>query len=333
MMDYTMFKELVKEKFMDYMPEEFRHGELTIKQVYKINGAKDGLYIYLDGANGAPTIYVDDMYESFKLSGNLEKEFRDTADLYATALREIPPIPVSRVTEGTQDKIYMMLINTESNQDILKEVPHREVNDTSVIYRILIGAGERSIASAVITNHIAGELGMGEEELFKLAAENTPKLFPPVVKHVSQVLYEILSDDGKMPEDVAEQAADRLCGAEELKMWIISNDKGVAGAVNMIFEKNLHELSMEINDDLYILPSSIHETIAVPASLGSPEELAETVFQVNMIEVDASERLSNQVYHYDRNARKLSMATDTPNKGVTHEISEIELVYDKEQKR
>jgi hypothetical protein len=332
MMDYTLFKELVNDKFMEYMPEEFKHGELRINKVNRINGTKDGLNIYLDGAKGAPTIYVDDMYKSFKDSGSLEDAFQEAADLYTMALRELPPIPVSSVTEGAQDKIYMVLINTESNKDILNNAPHREVNDTSVIYRIMVSDDERGPASTLITNDIAKVIGMSEEELFKIAVENTPKLFPPVVMPLSSMVTGILSEEGGMPENVADQAAERLRGESEL-MWIISNNRGVSGAVNMLFEKNLNELSKELGDDLYILPSSIHEVIAIPASLAVPEDLAEMVHQVNSEVVDESERLSNQVYHYDRAERKLSMATDSPNRGVTNEVAEVGFVYDTEQKR
>jgi hypothetical protein len=116
-------------------------------------------------------------------------------------------------------------------------------------------------------------------------------------------------------------------------MWIISNNKGVSGAVNMIFEKNLNELSKGLGDDLYILPSSIHEVIAIPASMADPEDLAEMVHQVNTEMVDVSERLSNQVYHYDRAERKLSMATDSPNRGIANAVADVGLVYDAEQKR
>lgn len=73
--------------------------------------------------------------------------------------------------------------------------------------------------------------------------------------------------------------------------------------------------------------------IAVPASMGDPEELANMVLEVNSSVVDVSERLSNQVYHYSRDDRKLSMATDTPNKGIMNAVADVELVYDKEQKR
>lgn len=67
--------------------------------------------------------------------------------------------------------------------------------------------------------------------------------------------------------------------------------------------------------------------------MGNPEKLAELVLQVNTTAVDVSERLSNQVYHYDRDARKLSMATDTPNKGIINAVEDVQLVYEKEQKR
>ena len=332
MMDYTMFKELVKDKFMDYMPEHLRGGSLSVDKVSKINGAKDGLHIYQEGEKGAPTIYVDDMYEKFKQNGDLEATLKKFADIYTEAVEKMPPIPVSLLADGAKDKIYMVIINTESNKDILKDAPHREVNDTSVIYRIMVSDDEKGIGSALITNHIAEEMGMNEEQLFKLAAENTPKLFPPVVKPMSQVIFGMLTENGGMPKDVAEQVVDGMKGENEL-MWIITNNKGVSGAVNMIFEKNLHELSKGMGDDLYILPSSIHEVIAVPASMGDPEELAEMVLQVNTDVVDVSERLSNQVYHYDREARKLSMATDTPNKSIVNAVAEVGLVYDKEQKR
>jgi hypothetical protein len=332
MMDYTIFKELVNDKFMEYMPEEFKQGELRINKINKVNGSKDGLSIYMEGANGAPTIYVDDMYKSFKDSGSLEEAFQEAAEFYTRAMRAMPQVSFSGVTEDAQDKIYMQLINTESNRELLGEAPHREVNDTSVIYRIMVSADEHSMSSALITNRIAGQLGMSEEQLFKIATENTPKLLPSVAKPMTEVVLDMFLKDG-MPRELAEKAVEELLCGGEMPMWVISNSKGSFGAVNMLFEKNLNELSKKLDDDLYILPSSIHEVIAVPAGMMIPEELAEMVNQVNGEVVDVSERLSNQVYHYDRAERKLSMATDSPNKGITNAVAEVGLVYDAEQKR
>ena len=37
MMNYEIFKEVVKEKFMDYMPEKFKGMELVAEPVEKVN--------------------------------------------------------------------------------------------------------------------------------------------------------------------------------------------------------------------------------------------------------------------------------------------------------
>ena len=64
------------------------------------------------------------------------------------------------------------------------------------------------------------------------------------------------------------------------------------------------------------MPSSIHEVIAVSADFGSPDELAKMVYEINMDQVDINDRLSNQVYCYDKDLRTLRLATDTINKSL-----------------
>ena len=64
------------------------------------------------------------------------------------------------------------------------------------------------------------------------------------------------------------------------------------------------------------MPSSIHEVIAVSADFGSPDELAEMVYEINMDQVDINDRLSNPVFGYDKDLCKLRVATDTINKSL-----------------
>ena len=99
-----------------------------------------------------------------------------------------------------------------------------------------------------------------------------------------------------------------------------------------ILAPELHELAESLESDLYILPSSVHEVIAVSSDMGSPEMLAQMVVEVNMQEVSLDERLSNQVYHYDKDLRKLTLATDTPNKRLDGIVAEPPLVYDAKEK-
>ena len=133
---------------------------------------------------------------------------------------------------------------------------------------------------------------------------------------MSVVIAELMDYD-IVPFDLKE-ALEQELGTEEL-MFVITNKAKHKGAAALLYEDGLHDLAELYKDDLYILPSSIHETIAVACTKMEPEQLAEMVEEINGTQVDVGERLSNQVYHYDRTTRKLSMATDTPNKSLDNQ--------------
>ena len=76
-MDYEMFLEVVKEKFMDYMPQRYQSGKLEIHAVNKVNVVWDALRISMpDNDRILPDIFVNEMYEKYKETGDLERVFR-----------------------------------------------------------------------------------------------------------------------------------------------------------------------------------------------------------------------------------------------------------------
>ena len=68
----------------------------------------------------------------------------------------------------------------------------------------------------------------------------------------------------------------------------------------MIYPYVLRMMGDILEEDFYILPSSIHEVIVVPESK-SPvkQDLEEMVREINETQVMENERLTNEVYHYD----------------------------------
>lgn len=151
-----------------------------------------------------------------------------------------------------------------------------------------------------------------------------------MIKGMSQVMEEMFVKEG-MPEELAELYIGAMSKNE--LMYVITNEYGMNGAVSMLYEEGLHELSKKLGSDLYIMPSSIHESIAISADNHNPYELAEMVRDVNMGEVELGERLSNQVYHYDKDLRKLSLATDTPNKRLDGIVAFVNPVVEKKAVR
>ena len=80
MMNYEIFKEVVKEKFMDYMPEKFKGMELVAEPVEKVNVTLDGIILREEGRNISPTIYINDMYKKYQNCGDLEETLMAACD-------------------------------------------------------------------------------------------------------------------------------------------------------------------------------------------------------------------------------------------------------------
>ncbi|MDE7201671.1 MAG: hypothetical protein K2O91_07150 [Lachnospiraceae bacterium] len=330
MMDYEIFKDVVTEKFLSYMPESYQNMEVRVDPVEKINRKLDGLGFYMDGTRvmPSPNIYISDMYKEYLGTGDLQETMQNAAEAMDRAFKQAALPMLDKST--ARDNIIFQLVNTMQNEDMLQRIPHREFQDLSIIYRWVVSVDERGISSSVINNNLARELGMGEEQLFKAAAENTRRMLPPTVKSMNEVMREMFLSDG-MPPGVADLMTGEM--EPEQTMWIISNECRISGAVSMLYEDKLHTLAEKVGRDLYILPSSVHEVIAVSVDMGDPEELAQIVAEINMDQVELGERLSNQVYHYDKGLRKITLTTNTPNKRLDGVVAGQGHVYETKQSR
>lgn len=329
-MNYELFKEVVEEKFKDYLPEKFAGMELTVRPVEKVNRSLDGMHFAGGEENMVtPTIYINDMYDKYLQNENLEEVLEVSAGMLERAMEEVSMVGEIDF-DSAKDNIVFQLVNTEQNKEMLAGVPHREFQDLSIMYRWVVKTDGTGIQSTIIKDPLAEKLGMSEEQLFKAAVENTKRLFPPVVKSMNDVIRDMFMKDG-MPAELADMMIGEM--PPEQTMWVISNDRGINGAVSMLYEDKLNKLATELESDLYIMPSSVHEVIAVSTGMGEPEELAQMVAEINMDQVSLDERLSNQVYHYDKDLRKLSLATDTPNKRLDGVVAEPNLIYDASKSR
>ena len=327
MMNYEMFKGVIEAELVNYLPESMKDAQVQIELVPKINQKREAVIVNLgkDERQACPTIYLDEMFERYNACGSLPTVMKEIAEIFSVGMEKAPDVMDKMDIENCKDRIIFQLINTEQNKELLANVPYRPFQDLAIIYRVVVEMKEEGLATAIVTNKMADAIGINEEELFKLAAENTKRINPVKVVGMNAMLRETFASTGASEEEL-----NMMFGMmpEEEVMFVITNSRNMNGAISMMYEDNLHELAEKIGDDLYILPSSVHEVLAVPASLQSPEELAEMVHTINMGQVSLEDRLSNQVYHYDKSARTLELATDTPNKRLDGEVAEQKLIYE-----
>lgn len=92
-------------------------------------------------------------------------------------------------------------------------------------------------------------------------------------------------------------------------MYIGTNPERMLGASILMYETYLEDLAAQIEDDLCIAPSSIHEVLIFPLSLVQPSKIIEIVRDVNRTVVLPQEKLSDSVYIYRRGTHAISQAT------------------------
>lgn len=110
----------------------------------------------------------------------------------------------------------------------------------------------------------------------------------------------------ELPEEFVEALLEDMPANQQ--MYVISNKEMKNGATSMFYDDALETLSEKIGTDLYILPSSIHEVIAVSTDFGTPETLSEIVREVNGTQVSEEEQLSDNVYYYSAATKDWTLA-------------------------
>lgn len=299
MQNYERFKKEVERKLMDYAPDEWKDTTFEIRTCMKVGGEKEGLVVSHEGQSVAPIVYLDQMFKYFSEN---DEDFPATMENTWKIIVEASDngakfTDVAKTLFVRTDDIIMRVLNTEANKEYLEACPHREFLDMSIMYFKLIETNDEGTATCRITNEIAEKLGLDEEGLFKKAAENTARLLPAKVCTLLEVLTGIVSEETFTDDD-------------NLPMYVITNDRNTFGAVTLFYDGVLAQLAEKMGCDLYILPSSVHEVMAISANQGKPNELIEMVKSINSSDVLPEEVLSNSVYKYHRNTGSLTFALD-----------------------
>lgn len=320
-LNYEEFKEKIKEDIKDYMDEKYKNCGVFIRKVNKTNCEVDGLNFYnIPGLkNATPTIYVNNLYEEYERTGNYEEVVRGAAETMERGIESFNKEIKAELldTSRLKDNVFFTLINAEQNKELLKTVPHRKFEDLAIVYRWNLGNDSLGMYTNLVDSRLAKKEGLTENDLYNAARKNTKELLPVLVKNMNEVISEIIFGANELDDKFNKEFREIIMETpNEHSMYVITNESKLYGAASILYEEPLHELAEKFGSDLYILPSSVHEVIAVSADMGSPDDLAEMVYEINMEQVDIDDRLSNQVYCYDKDLRTLRLATDTINKSL-----------------
>ena len=181
--------------------------------------------------------------------------------------------------------LFVKLVNTERNESLVEQSISKEFLDLSAVVKM----DKEGMASMALSKGDAEILGMTEEEIYAAALANTLRLFPPKLMNLGR--YVEMSIGAELP-----------LGEDEVTTYILTNQKEVDGAIYFMSPEVVGAIAEALEDDLYILPSSVNEVLLVRASEleDGVDELKEMVRDANETVVAEKDILSYNVYHYDK---------------------------------
>lgn len=212
-----------------------------------------------------------------------------------------PAIDVASLTDYEQmkDKLIMEVVSTEANSEMLANVPHQEMEDMSVVYRFVINSDESGRATILATNNMLEAMGVTPVQLHEDALKNAPEIKPAVITGMSEVMAEMM---GMSPEEMAMMGM--TTDPDNEQMYVATVPDKIHGAGVLAYQDFMDQAAERVGGSFYILPSSLHEVLLVPDNgQMNLQDLESMVREVNATQVAPEDKLTDNVYHYDAEAK------------------------------
>lgn len=285
---------------------------VRVQDVQKNNGlVLCGLTIQKVGVNIAPTIYLDSFYEEYRKGRTLESIVNTIAATYEEHKVE-KDFSVDMISsfDSVKEKICFKLINAEKNQELLQDVPHIPFMDLAIVFYVLVGQSSNGNATALVRNSMMQLWGNPDVyDIYDLAKMNTQRLFRGHVASMMEVMSGIIAENDNVDSDLVDAFFSMDVYEDNfMPMFVATNKSKINGASAILYDGLLAEFARRVGGDFYILPSSIHETILLPATGEMDVEyLIDMVRTVNSTEVSPDEVLSDNVYKYIADEDRVEM--------------------------
>ena len=295
-------EQLIEELYRYFSPEQYQlEGSVLLK-----NNDTKRYAILLKKIEGtvSPTIYLDNFYSEFEHGRTTISEtashiyeqmhdFEDKIEAYQEFSVEL---------SDCSNKITYRLVSKERNKQFLESVPHLPFLNMAVVFYIIHHVSKEGMESICVTNELAGKWGLSAKSLYIIAEKNTPILLPPVIDTMEHTLELLMGEINCAIEPAGDSN-------KPIPMHIMTNKYQINGASVLLYNGLLDGLAEKLGTDLYVIPSSIHELIIMPAEDGSLSlsKLSEMGKEINENHVKEEEILSDCAYYYDHKQKSFYM--------------------------
>ena len=145
-------------------------------------------------------------------------------------------------------------------------------------------------ATILIHNHHLALWQVSLEDLYLIALNNTPKLLPHRLESFENMLERTYYKKGPSFHDT--------------DMFILTNKQKIHGCTCIAYPRLLKRIADFLEDNLIIIPSSIHEVLIIPEEAAKADytmdDFQSMIADINETELTDDEVLSDHAYLYER---------------------------------
>lgn len=252
--------------------------------------------------NASPCYNIENYYGLYEKPGDIKFIAEDIVKIYRQEAALDFPVGWLRDRNEILSRVLLRIVSTDKNVDLLGNISHHNLPklNLSILFYFFLESNTNEHATMLIYNRHMEIWETSASELLEHAWKNTPLVMGHTITRMSEVLNGCTGfpDTKGFPEMFP-------------PIYVITNKHNLYGAACILYPDVLKDIAQKLDSDFYILPSSVHETIAVPAEtldVNHANSLKAMIRGVNQSELTPEEILSDNVYYYCRKKHTLSLA-------------------------
>lgn len=291
-MDFKEFVNKLEQDLKEYLSDSSPGAQVRQTPVEKLQaGSYTGISIIPADTNMGMNINADQLYARMQDGRSYEGVLAMALFQVDQGMHDMPAVDVQSITnyETAKNLLCFEVVGTEQNADMLANIPHTDMENMSMVYRLQLDSNAQGTSTILITNAMMEQYGITKDQLHADAMENAPEIRAASFKTMAEIMGVPVE---MMPQDMASP------------MYVATNEDKVQGAAVMFYPDFMDQVAKELGGDVFVLPSSVHEVLILPNNGSmSVDELRDMVTTINATEVSEQDRLTDSVYHYDAGAR------------------------------
>ncbi|SCY49567.1 hypothetical protein SAMN02910371_02517 [Butyrivibrio sp. INlla14] len=187
-MNFETFKEELANSVKEQLDRNGGNYTVEINKVDKANETYDALTVKPETSNIGVNLNAGKLFEEYENGKDFDLIAKQAANAAENAITNRPDFNLDAISDYEQmkQKLSMEVVSAERNAEFLENVPHKNMEDMAIVYRLVLDSSDEGRSSILVTNKMLETYGITAEQLHADAMAIAPEVRPAVIQGMSE---------------------------------------------------------------------------------------------------------------------------------------------------